>query len=68
MQTRLLLLAALIVSTVTGCVEQPPPDVQFGKLLSASPALQEGESTGVGAVAGVVLEQRPITLNRRGSM
>jgi len=48
---------ALLVVTVcvSGCIEQAPPAVERGHIISALPADQLGENTGAGAVAGVVL-------------
>jgi len=47
--------ALLVPCVASGCVEEPPPAVERGTLMSAQPADQAGENTGAGAVAGVVV-------------
>ena len=47
--------AILIAMAISGCVEQPAPDLQTGTLLAAAPASQAGESNGAGGTTGFVL-------------
>lgn len=52
---RLELAAGSLGLLLTGCIQTPPPAVQTGILLAATPVDQAGETMGAGAVAGVVI-------------
>ncbi len=47
--------ALLLLGLLPGCIQTPPPALETGVILAASPADQAGEDPGAGVIAGVVL-------------